>query len=45
MMRLIKRALAPFGLEPTTAAQRANAALADLPAAAAPSSTASRHSP
>ena len=33
MMRLIKRALAPFGLELTTATQRADAALADLPAA------------
>ena len=30
MMRLIQRALAPFGLELTTAAQRSDAALADL---------------
>jgi len=33
MMRLIQRALAPFGIELTTAAQRSDAALADLSAA------------
>ncbi len=33
MMRLIQRALAPFGIELTTAVQRSDAALADLSAA------------